>query len=229
MKVIWFKINSRFANFRKYYTTTSSMSYIIPPLTTIKWLIAAILWKERDTYYEEYKNLKLTLKLVYNIKKKYISINYYNKPENIKKWDIHTQIILELLINPTYIIFVFDDWFKDFDKLKYNLENKEYYYTPYLGIAPFIANIEYLGVSEVEEKNSDEVYIDSIIPYSFVDNIKLEEWKNYFFEEVPVDFNSDRTLYSKMTYIFNSNWDPILLKNIKYYSVILDKTYNLVL
>jgi len=41
------------AHFRKFYTNSSSLSYPFPPRTVITGMIAALLGRERDTYYEE--------------------------------------------------------------------------------------------------------------------------------------------------------------------------------
>jgi len=41
------------AHFRKFYTNSSSLSYPFPPRTAVMGMIAALLGRERDTYYEE--------------------------------------------------------------------------------------------------------------------------------------------------------------------------------
>ncbi|MBC7076121.1 MAG: CRISPR-associated protein Cas5, partial [Syntrophomonadaceae bacterium] len=61
MKVLIFDIKGRFAHFRKIYTNSSSLSYTLPPRTTVMGMIAAILGRERDTYYEEFNSQNMDI------------------------------------------------------------------------------------------------------------------------------------------------------------------------
>lgn len=58
MKVISFTINGKMAHFRKYYSNSTSLSYLIPPVTTIKGIIAGLLGFDRDSYYGLFSNDK---------------------------------------------------------------------------------------------------------------------------------------------------------------------------
>jgi len=58
MEVISFTVNGKMAHFRKYYSNSTSLSYLIPPVTTIKGIIAGLLGFERDSYYELFSNDK---------------------------------------------------------------------------------------------------------------------------------------------------------------------------
>ena len=51
MDLLVFDISGKFAHFRKYYTNSSSLTYLVPPRTSIYGLIAGILGLERDSYY----------------------------------------------------------------------------------------------------------------------------------------------------------------------------------
>ncbi len=52
MKITVFDLYGKFAHFRKFYTNSSSLTYLIPPRTTIEGIIAALLGYERDSYYD---------------------------------------------------------------------------------------------------------------------------------------------------------------------------------
>lgn len=66
-EVIIFDIMGRNAHFRKFYTNSSSLSYLVPPRTVIAGLIAGLLGlpserftnDEKETYYEKFKSGKL--------------------------------------------------------------------------------------------------------------------------------------------------------------------------
>ena len=52
MEVLIFDLSGKMAHFRKYYTNSSSLTYYFPPRTVIIGLIAGLIGKERDSYYE---------------------------------------------------------------------------------------------------------------------------------------------------------------------------------
>jgi CRISPR-associated protein, Cas5h family len=61
-KVLVFDIKGPMAHFRKYYTNSSSLSYLFPPRTVVVGLIAGLLGlpserhtkEKRDIYYEKF-------------------------------------------------------------------------------------------------------------------------------------------------------------------------------
>ncbi len=51
-QVAVFDLVGRAAHFRKFYTNSSSLSFSLPPRTTVSGIIAAILGRKRDSYYD---------------------------------------------------------------------------------------------------------------------------------------------------------------------------------
>lgn len=56
MEALEFKLQGKMAHFRKYYSNSTALSYYVPPVTTIKGLLAGLIGRERDSYYEEFSN-----------------------------------------------------------------------------------------------------------------------------------------------------------------------------
>ena len=56
MKVLAFELNGKMAHFRKYYSNSTALSYMLPPVATIKGMLAGLLGYERDTYYSLFSN-----------------------------------------------------------------------------------------------------------------------------------------------------------------------------
>ena len=54
MDVISFHLQGKMAHFRKFYANSSSLSYFIPPRTTLTGIIAGLLGWKRDQYYEKF-------------------------------------------------------------------------------------------------------------------------------------------------------------------------------
>ncbi|KIR01272.1 CRISPR-associated protein, Cas5h family [Lachnospiraceae bacterium TWA4] len=58
VQVLYFKLQGKMAHFRKYYSNSTALSYYLPPVTTIKGILAGLLGYDRDTYYEDFSNEK---------------------------------------------------------------------------------------------------------------------------------------------------------------------------
>ena len=77
-KVIELKVSGKFAHFRKFYTNSSSLSYLIPPKTVVIGLLASILEFERDSYYDVFNDLFISVLIPrgFQIRKQFYSVNY---------------------------------------------------------------------------------------------------------------------------------------------------------
>ena len=56
MKLISFSLCGKMAHFRKYYSNSSALSYLLPPVTTVKGILAGLLGYERDQYYAQFSH-----------------------------------------------------------------------------------------------------------------------------------------------------------------------------
>lgn len=224
MKVLAFKIYGKFWHFRKFYTTTSPLTFSIIPFTTLRWIIAAILWKPKDTYNEEFAKIKLSQKLGFDAtNKRMFWINLWQtKDSEFKKWNTHIQVKQEVLLNPCYTIYVSEENFKEYNVLKKYLENSHWEYTPYLGIAQFLANITYIGEFEAEKVNLENIEVDSIIPIEKVENGKnliVEDWQFFEIEKVPFVMDNKRNLKSLKEFVFNVKWKKLKVKKFDGYKI----------
>lgn len=78
MEIIQFDISGKFAHFRKYYANNTAMTYSLPPRTTIIGILAAILGKPRDSYYEDFSSDKIRIGIAIKtpIKKTFHRLNF---------------------------------------------------------------------------------------------------------------------------------------------------------
>ena len=63
LKIFSFHLRGKMAHFRKYYSNSSALSYFIPPRTTVVGILAGLLGRERDTYYNEFSLKKCNIAL----------------------------------------------------------------------------------------------------------------------------------------------------------------------
>lgn len=79
-KLISFRLTGKFAHFKKFYTNSSSLTYLIPPRTTIIGLLASILKMPRDSYYVDFNIEEFRISVAVSdgckIKKNMQSVNY---------------------------------------------------------------------------------------------------------------------------------------------------------
>jgi len=199
-KVIVFEIWGRYGMFRKYFTTSSPLSYSFPPRTTIMGIIAAMFGFDRDSYYEKLSSKQggIAVEILNPIKKTKFSTNYVDtKIQKNGLIEGRTQIRCEYVKNPKYRVYVH---FKDSvlqDKLKNILQNKEFYYTISLGIAQHLANIRFLGEFNLQQISPvTDVTLHSVVRMDQIKKLRLtyvdKNFPEYHKDRMLVDFEDDK-------------------------------------
>lgn len=218
-----FDIRGRFAHFRKFYTNSSSLSYSVPPRTTLEGFIAAMLGYERDSYYNILSSEKLNLavrKLV-STKKIIQTVNYIkatSQSEIINPKD-HTQIPFEMVTGDNgvaYRVYVNHIDEDIMNELEDRLKKGKYYFIPYLGSAPFNCRINFVGKFDaVVESCNDYVEISTIIRQSLISE-KGIDIKNMNIalvkEKMPRDFYEERNIKEVEDYIYEEEGKPLRVK-----------------
>jgi len=219
-----FDIEGKYAHFRKIYTNSSSLSYTVPPRTTIQGIIAAILGYERDSYYnymdsnlyvsvrKNCPTYKMTQTLNYNRAE---SASDFARPKN------HTQIPFEVIAskqNVSYRIYVGGDEFSDMDVLVERLKDERYVFPPTLGTAFFLAEIKFTSEVQFEKcENHDYTPISSVVKAKAVEEIKLGDI-SLLKEKMPYAFGENRTLKAMESYYIEDNCRKITAKMKNGYS-----------
>lgn len=227
MRVCVFQIKGQYGHWRKWFTTTSSLTYSFPPRTAIIGLIGAILGIKRDKIPETFPvdSTHVAICPVKPIDKGRMPQNWRQSPlaikngkidrESLKKMNENFQSNLEIIRYPEYQI-VFNHRDKTLLKeLVKRLEDKRWVFQPYLGIMGFLADVEFQSEDDVEEKHEKRVEIASILPLNEESekNIDLSESTNYIREErIPVDVLPGRQFrYLTVGYV-ETNGQSIILK-----------------
>jgi len=228
-KILVFDLWGEYAHFRRGYTTTSALTYLIPPKSVLVGMIAGIIGlpNEKENNKHNYyrllnpENLKLSIRILNPIKKVMIKENFVDTKYGLTHWEIQkknqpprTQIPLEFLKNPKYRLYV---WMNDpyFEILRCLLEDHKAFYTPYFGITECIANFKLVNLFENDEivqiEGSAGVYeIDSIIPLSAIEGeIVIEEDISYGRDSVPLFINGRREVVTHGEFVFNLNGNPL--------------------
>jgi len=214
MEVLVFDIFGSFGHYRKFYTTSSALTYPFPPPTAIRGLIGAIVGYGRNEYLEKTKGLRVGVQILNPIKIIKTSINYISTKEGDYELDkklsnkkdsvkiTRTQVIKQILVEPKFRIFACGEG-EVFDKLKEYLKEEKVFYTPVLGTSEHLAEVEYVGCYPIRQVENYEGCCFSVCPVEFwedpeITSIKLGK------ELIPYDLDQNRlnpryveVLYSK--------------------------------
>jgi CRISPR-associated protein Cas5h len=234
-KMLVFNVWGDYAHFRRFYTTTSPLSFPIPPRTALCGLIGAIigLEKEGNDYlkYFSIKSAHIALKLLNPIKKTVIAENLIST-KNARGPGMNliinrTQIRFEFLKDQKYRIYFYYTDKEDglYQKLKYNLTNHKTKYTPCLGLSENIANFKFVGEFEIKSIPSSNVYIPvaTVIPLQKISpdsGISFERKGEYFSIRMPIELSTKRVVTKYGDIIFDRKGRPIKAKLKEAYTII---------
>jgi len=232
-KMLVFDVWGDYAHFRRFYTTTSPLSFPIPPRTALCGLIGAIIGLEKEgNDYLKYFSTKfahIALRLRNPIKKTVIAENLINTKvakglgmNLIKHTGGRTPIRFEFLKDQKYRIYFYytDEDDVLYQKLKYNLINHKTKYTPCLGLSENIANFKFVGEFEINilACKNDYVSIDTVLPLQKTlekEGIMFEREGEYFSIRMPIELNTERVVTKYGDIIFDRNGRPIKAKLIE--------------
>ena len=117
MKVIVFDIWADYGHFKTAYTTTSPISYPIPPKTSVYGMLGTIIGLDKNKYLNHFQddNCQIAIKINKPIQKTHISENLLNtkvvtKKNYFARWNEgtspRTQIKIEFLKDASYRLYV---------------------------------------------------------------------------------------------------------------------------
>lgn len=194
--VLVFDIKGEMALFRKPYTTTSMVSFPFPPPTAIAGILGAIVGLENgaDTigknslHWQHFVDTQVALSLRKPLRWMQTAVNLTNvkKPE-----DLHIRVKQQLVKKPEYRIYVKGG--EIYEKLRERLEKGEFVFTPCLGVAYALADINYVGEFP-EEPDEEALPIKSVLP--IYEGIEVDVLKTGALhrETMPYRFSTERRL-----------------------------------
>lgn len=227
MKVVVFDIFGDLAHFRRFYTTSSPLSFSFPPPPTVAGMLGAILGIDKNEYLKVFslESCKLAIQVLNPIKKLSLGINLINTKHNY--WipvktgshDPRTQVKTEFIKDSKYRIYFYHEDQNLLSNLIENLKNHKSFFTFSLGLSELLGDFQFIKIEEFEEKDVKEVYISSVIPMSQIEDNKIifEEGKSYFKERIPVKMNSKRIVEKYEDVIFECKGKPIKILAKKFF------------
>ncbi len=213
MKLLVFKIFGDLAFFRKFYTTSSPLTFPFPPPPTVRGMIAAILGLKKNEYLEKTRELWIGVKINSPIKKFRLGLNLINTKSSGRRFEPtliaekkenknpRTQIKAEFIKDPSYTLYIASEN-NLFMKLYELLKEHKTHYTLSLGLSELLADFEFIGCYEAEKLEAAEK-IHSVIPVASVKELDLEKISKIGKERIPVHMLPDRTVVKYEDVLFS--------------------------
>jgi len=232
MKIVVFDIWGDYGHFRIPYTTSSPLTFPVPPKTAIYGIIGAILGYDKASYLDNFQDKRW--KVAIGIKNEVVSTRIPENFINTKSVKLfarmpigkscRTQINMEFLKNPYYRIYVTSTCEEELLRLSKHLKAHKSVYTVSLGISECLANFKYVGTYSGEIKYSDFTEISSILPLSLVQNASrinfLTEGTKYLRIHLPLEMKDDRELVESDDFILEVTGKGIKADLEKYIRVV---------
>jgi len=209
MRIIAFRIWGDYAHFRRFYTTSSPLTFSLSPPSAVRGLIGAILGLSREEYPEtlSHEVSRIGVRLLRPVRKIRLALNYIDTKDGAwirkpSRGRLHTQVRVEFIKNPDYEIYFHHDDSKLMDKLTEVLRDCRSVFTPYLGITECLANFKFLWDLDIQPI-SGKADILSAFRKNELLALHLKEGTGILIERMPVDVSSDRVLRESDDIVFN--------------------------
>jgi CRISPR-associated protein Cas5h len=238
-EVLVFDISSEYGHFRKYNTTTSPLTYSIPTRTAIAGILGAILGMEReirDGVYPEgavpvqeffsKEQSEIAVQIILPVKKENIGFNLINT--KLSFYDLtkagRTQIEFELVKDAHYRIYLAMENKDKFEELSERIAHKRHHFTPYLGLAQFTAQIDFIqkATASLLAGNGDFTKIITAVNMSKLQGESPIEFQREFFysaNNMPIAMNRDREILEYSEVLIEKNGNPLRVKVSEYYTI----------
>lgn len=222
-KVICFELFGDYAQFRKFFTNMSPLSFSIPPRTVLAGIVGAILGIDKQVNPEIFseQNSFFALSLINPVKKTKIAQNYLKttSPRHVYDFEEHKPTNVEFLKDVRYRIYFDHEDTGLCDKLKILMAAHQSVYTVSLGLSGCLANYTYLGEFKIQPLPAEaRYYLNSVVPTSSISQLIIEEPLNLQKVVLPATMKNNRevTKYDEILCELEGKQIPVILKDTAY-------------
>lgn len=215
-KILVFKLWGDYAHFKKFYTTTSPLTFEFPPPPTLFGIISAVIGLDKTEYLNHFQNpdeFKLAVRIINPVKKVRWTENLIDTKHHFWRIKNRTQIRTEFLKDPAYMIYFRHNDPFIYDRLKEKLLSHHSVYSICLGLSELLANFEYIGETEIESVLSEqEIDLLTVLPESYLrdeTSIHFEGNREIFKINYPILMQPNRIVNKREDILFERNGRPI--------------------
>ncbi len=220
MKTLVFDVFGDLGHFKKYYTTSSPLSYAFPPPPTIRGMLGAIVGCGKTEYLEVFSHEKslVAVRLLAPVKKIRLGLNYINTkgnhwfPVRKRNHGPRSPLGVEFVKDASYRFYVTHKDDLVFRELESNVRGGKSVFTLSLGLSELLAGFKFRGVFEFSPAGAARREISSVVPTSLLaeEGVVFEEGKKYFREKLAVEMNSRRIVGRYEDVLFEADGKAII-------------------
>lgn len=238
-ELLIFDIRGEYGHFRKYNTTTSPLTYSIPTRTAIAGILGAILGMEREirdgVYPEGAEPLQeffskersdMAVQIMRPVKKENIGFNLINTKTSFNDLTRagRTQIKFELVKDVHYRIYLSMTDEQKLEELSKRIENKRHHFTPYLGLAQFTAQIDFVRratANEIAGSGDFTEIITAVNMSKLQGEPPVQFQREYFYSanNMPIAMDRNREVLEYSEVLIEKNGNPLRVRVSDYYRI----------
>jgi len=214
-----FDIWGDYAHFKKYYTTSSPLTFSVPPRPVVAGIVGAIVGLEKDQYLGVMtrEHADVAVRILNPIHKLRVTLNLIDTKDGYW-WPVErinstgrTQVRFEFIDRPRYRIYFRHRDESLYRRLRDNLSNHLSVYTPYLGISEHIADFRYVGeYGVVDEGVEDTAEIHTVLPVDELLSLcDVGVGYKYFKERMPAEMLPGRVVTEYRELLYEIEGRPI--------------------
>ena len=233
MRMLIFDLWGDYGHFKKFYTTTSPLTFPFPPRPTIAGILAAISGIDKDEYLQFFTRdqAQIGIKLLSPTKKIRLTENFINtkdlKQFMFAKYRNHTQIRLELLKDPCYRIYFSHKDPELFIKILNLLREHKTVYTVSLGLSEFLADFRFIAECSAEKvAGKGQTQVNTAISHFDEIVIDFEKDKSYFSTILPGEMLPGRIVSEYNKVYYEGDGKPLVCNPAEVWKVIYDESGN---
>ncbi|KJR40297.1 CRISPR-associated protein Cas5, subtype I-B/HMARI, partial [Candidatus Magnetoovum chiemensis] len=236
MNVLIFDFWADYAHFRKFYTTTSPLTFSFPPPSAIAGILGAICGvnKQNNEYLDTFSldKCKIAVQILNPVNKIRMGINLLEtkknfNPKSLQKKPpasiLRTQIRTEFLKGPRFRIYFAANNTELFQRVEEFVIQHKSIYTPSMGLSELLADFKYVITCEaVERTDNNPAEISTVICASSLlqsKDLQIETGKTYFKERMPIKMNTARVIERYDDVIYEPDGKTISAKIKTYYKL----------
>ncbi|WP_286337920.1 CRISPR-associated protein Cas5 [Hydrogenimonas cancrithermarum] len=223
MVLVW-RIEADYGHFSHPATNYSSLTYPVPPKTTVMGMLGAIMGVQdylsfnAMRYAVVVERLEGKRQFCFNgIKDALIELDPSKERNGFRKG--RKQFYRELLVSPHYRIYCdLSEVGKDVrDRLLFAMEDGRAYYPLYMGVNFCLASYSFLGIAEGCSIRYDDVMVDSMVPLDV--DFELEDGKSYTDVRMATRIANGREFGGFRDYLVETSGRSIRCRDVGVYEV----------